>query len=103
MMPLSTVRLFVFLLVLLPAALLRAQPQHCRDGFAEPPRVDPRNPEVICLPELGRMYGTLHCADFDGNTEHFGQEIIPIGDVNQDKLDDWTVLQSRCDSSKFAP
>ncbi len=57
-------------------------------------RIDPRHPEMMDLPELGRMV-----ADFpDCNPCGFGQEIYALGDVNGDDLADWAVVRSLLDT-----
>jgi hypothetical protein len=78
------------------AAIAHAQPQRCRDGLQ--PSGDPRNAEVICLPEVGRMLppGTP-CV------KNFGQQIIPLGDIDGDSLADWIIERVRCDTSDSYP
>jgi hypothetical protein len=70
----------------------------CAVGWAEPPRVDPRNPDIICLPELGRMEGTLLKAKIPGNGEEFGKSIAPLPDIDHDGLADWIVAHNRIDT-----
>lgn len=66
-------------------ALAQAQPN---------PRIVPRHPFAVELPELGRMFGIpgMDCAyGFLG--------IHPIGDCNNDSLADWIIPRRRCDTS----
>jgi len=70
----------------------------CNQGRAVPPRVDPRHPSAICLPELGVMYGLFpKCVGAGG--EEYGRQIIPLGDITGDGIDDWIIEHVRCDTA----
>jgi hypothetical protein len=87
------------MVLLASSAIVHAQPQRCRDGLD--PFNDPRNQDVICLPEVGRMSATLQCERPDYQQENFGQQIIPLGDIDGDSLADWIIGRVRCDTSTF--
>src|SRR5438105_4846742 len=87
MMPVSTARLLMFLLVFVPVALLRAQPND-----------PPRNPSMINLPEIGRMIGTLSPCQSESWSELYGHDIYALGDVSGDSIADWAILHQRCDT-----
>jgi hypothetical protein len=70
----------------------------CNQGRAEFPRVDPRNEDAICLPELGRMIGTINKCSVSEHGEEFGRAIAAVGDVSGDRLADFVVAHQRCDT-----
>jgi hypothetical protein len=80
-------------LLLVALSVLRSQPDAaCNMGRGTP---DPRNEKVICLPQIGRMEGTLDCVR---GGEQYGRNIYAVGDVNHDGLQDWIVGHLRCDT-----
>jgi len=95
----TTLRRFLAGTLLLPAIVLHAQSDSpCNQGRAVPPRVDPRHPSAICLPELGVMYGLFpKCVGAGG--EEYGRQIIPLGDISGDGIDDWIIEHVRCDTA----
>lgn len=71
----------------------------CNQGRAEDfGEVDPRHVNAICLPELGRMIGTITPCERFGIGEEFGRQITPLGDVSGDGLADFLVEHQLCDS-----
>ena len=84
----------LFLLLLASAVILPPS------SFAQD---DPRNPNMVWLPELGRISGTI--PPRSGVTEQFGRAVSPVSDVDHDGLSDWIVERFRPDSifDGFAP
>jgi hypothetical protein len=64
---------------------------------AQPERIDPRSEQWRYLPEMGRMTGTLRSI-FTETGEEYGRRIVPLGDVNNDGLNDWAIARLRCDT-----
>ena len=67
-------------------------------GTAQATRIDPRNPSLKYLPELGRMVGKIKTAVISHAGEEYGSRIYKLFDCNQDKLNDWAVSHRRCDT-----
>ncbi len=57
----------------------------------------PLSPDVIDLPELGRLRGLIPLPV--GAYEYFGGRVAGVGDVDGDHLDDWIVRHRRTDLS----
>src|SRR5512133_3627117 len=66
------VSVFVLLVVVTAAGFAQPtkDPNGCNMGWAMPPDVDPRNPDIFCLPEFGRMSGV---------GAQYGNNIWPLG------------------------
>ncbi len=71
----------------------------CSIGWAQAPRIDPRNFYVNCFPELGRMIGTITHPHFPGDGEEYGASVYALGDVDHDSIADWIVTHRRADTS----
>lgn len=71
----------------------------CSIGWAQAPRIDPRNFYVNCFPELGRMIGTITHPHFPGDGEEYGATVYALGDVDRDSIADWIVTHRRADTS----
>src|SRR5512133_1593469 len=78
------VSVFVLLVVVTAAGVAQPtkDPNGCNMGWAMPPDVDPRNPDIFCLPEFGSMTGV---------GAQYGNNIWPLGDLNGDSLQDWAI------------
>src|SRR5512133_2843103 len=80
---------FCLMLLLAHASPATAQPNgepnDCNMGWAVWPRGDPRNPDVLCFPEGGRMSGV---------GSHYGETIWPLPDLNSDHIRDWAIHHS---------
>ncbi len=90
--------LLSFLLLLCVPVIAQAQPgsDDCSQGYADPPDVDPRNYWARCFPQVGTMSGNgVNCRY---GSEDFGRAIAPVGDVNNDRIQDWVVSHARCDT-----
>lgn len=76
--------------LLLGSLLYSASAVHAQ---AQPtPRIVPRHPAAIELPELGRIVG------IEGVDCLFGDKIFPIGDVGGDDIAEWATYSTRCDT-----
>ena len=79
--------------LMLCAASLRSTAQ------APATRIDPRNPSLKYLPELGRMVGKIPRIVTAGHGERYGAQVYKLFDCNNDNLNDWTVSRMRCDTA----
>ncbi len=68
-------------------------------AHAQSTRIDPRSPYVRSLPEVGRMEGTITHVAEETHPESFGNQIYPVGDVNNDGLQDFIVARDRADTA----
>jgi hypothetical protein len=87
-------------LLLLAPCVQELQAQNdspCNQGRATFPDEDPRNADLICLPEIGRMRNIIDRCKNEVY-ELFGQNVMALGDVNHDGLSDWSVTHCRCDT-----
>lgn len=93
--------LVAFILAFVATVTAHGQPDSnpCSIGWAQAPRIDPRNYYVNCFPEIGRMVGTITHPHFPGDGEEFGSYVYPLGDVNRDSLADWILTHRRADTS----
>ncbi len=94
--------LVAFILALVATVTAHGQPDSnpCSIGWAQAPRIDPRNYYVNCFPEIGRMVGTITHPHFPGDGEEFGSYVYPLGDVNRDSLADWILTHRLADTSR---
>ncbi len=74
----------------------RAQGSPCNQGRAPYPQGEPRSPQAVCMPELGRMPGLI--SKCSHGSENFGQTIIALGDLDNDSLADWCIVHGLCDT-----
>ncbi len=91
----------VLALALVATVAAHGQPETnpCSIGWAQAPRIDPRNFYVNCFPELGRMIGTITHPHFPGDGEEYGASVYAVGDVDWDSIADWIVTHRRADTS----
>lgn len=85
-------------MAVMSVARAQAPDNDCNQGMARPPRVDPRQGWVICLPEVGRMTGTIDTTLRGGYAEEFGREIVPLGDIDHDGIADIAISHQRVDT-----
>jgi hypothetical protein len=92
----SLLLLALFMLVYASATAQSNSP--CNQGRAEFPRVDPRNEDAICLPQIGVIGGTIPQCKYPQSTEDFGSTVYAI-DSLVDGLSALVVAHQRCDTA----
>ncbi|MEP7217618.1 MAG: VCBS repeat-containing protein, partial [Bacteroidota bacterium] len=89
--------LIVLALLVTTSSVTRAQNDSpCNQNRVDLPQIEPRHPDLICLPELGRRNGPIaHCVL---DNERYGKVVAALGSVGSDSLPGWIIAHQRCDT-----
>ncbi|MEP7217619.1 MAG: VCBS repeat-containing protein [Bacteroidota bacterium] len=95
-MNISIVKALIVLALLASSGSHAQNDSPCNQNRVDLPQVEPRHPDLICLPELGRRAGPIRQCQLDN--ERYGKAVAALGRLTNDSLPSWIIEHQRCDT-----